>query len=469
MRKYILLLTAVILSGLLILGIFVIPADKNQGSTNTNATTAPKQTRSPYIVEYTLPTPESGPMAITVDHNGEVWIAATNVTKLVRFNPISKAFREFKIPKVNFTSIWGMTVDDYGRIWFTSTNDNSIWSFNQTDNSFKQYDVPTKDAFPLRIAMDREGQMWFTELYGGKLGKIKPITGEIVEYKVPRNRSGPADLSIDAEGSIWFADAFANKIGKFDPRTSAFTEYPPAESTFSPTGIGVDSRGRAWFLEHGGSLFGKFSQSDNSTVKYATSITGRFSTTLPYWLSIDKSGNIWFNEHTGNRIARFDPANEALVEYELPKGRIGVEGIVNALHFTIAPDGNVWFSEWTENKIGMINTSIPVPFKLEVDQRRILTKPGDELEIGTTISGLSNKEIKLQTSGSFSFTGKILNATAQLSPSRIPKLDSIPNKFHLTLKLQEFLIPEEYAMTVGASDGDVIYSVMIHVKVQGRN
>ena len=468
MRKYILLSTAVILAGLLILGIFVTPADKNQEGMNTDAKIAPKQTRSPYITEYTLPTPESGPMAITVDHNGEVWIAATNITKLVRFNPVSKGFREFKIPKLNFTSIWGMVVDNHGSIWFTSTNDNSIWSFNPAENGFKQYPVPTKDAFPLRIAMDGEGQIWFTELYGGKLGQIKPSTGEIVEYKVPRNRSGPTGLSVDAEGNIWFADAYANMIGKFDPRTYAFTEYPSAASIFSPTGIGVDSRGRVWFLEHGGSLFGEFSQSDNSTVKYATSITGRFSTTLPYWLSIDKSGNIWFNEHSGNRIARFDPSNEVLVEYELPKGQIGVEGIVNALHFTIAPDGNVWFSEWTENKIGIINVSKPIPFQMNVDDRRVTATPGSDVKVGLSLSGTADRHIVIQTSGTFSFTGKLLNATTQFSPQQVLLMKNSSYKSDLTIKLGKSLVPGEYVLTIGASDGDVNYSVMVHVDVKGK-
>jgi virginiamycin B lyase len=455
-----------LVSGVFGLLIFAIYTSMLSDQTNP-ANSQRGNKHSPYLGEYTLPTPESGPIAITVDKKGDVWVAATNITKLVRFNPASKTFWEFKIPKVNFTSIWSMAVDNSNRVWFTSTNDNSIWVFDSSTYLFKQYPIPTPNSFPLQLAIDSDGKIWFTELYGGKLGKINPSTGEIIEYRISGNRSGPAGLFVDAENNIWFTQTYANKIAKLDTRKLTFTEYPPSESIFTPTGIGKDNQGRIWFLEHGGSLFGRFQQSDNSTIRFATSIIGRYPTTLPYWLSIDKSGKIWFNEHSGNRIAMFDPSNEVLVEYELPEGK--AIGIANALQFAIAPDGNIWFSEWTENKIGMINTSIPIPFEVDVDQRRILTKPRDEFEIPITISGSSNKEIKLQTSGTFSFTGKLLNATARFSPSKIPNLNSIPIESRLTVKLEETLIAKEYVVTVGASDGNVIYSVMVHVDVQGRN
>ncbi|MCS4538776.1 MAG: hypothetical protein HYY67_07970 [Thaumarchaeota archaeon] len=465
MTKFRLLLGIGVIFGLLILAIFTSLPDKDQRSMETEGSMIPERVHTSYITEYLLPTPESGPMAITVDHKGEVWVAATNITKLVHFNPISKTFREFKIPKVNWTSIWGMTVDSSGMIWFTSTNDNSVWSFNPKDNTFKQYNVPTPDSFPMQIAIDQQGSIWFTELYAGKLGQIIPDTGVIAEYKVPRNKSGPAGLSIDIKGDIWFADAFANTITKFSPRNSTFVDYAATESIFSPTGIVTDSSA-VWFLEHGGSLFGRLNQSDNSITKYATSITGTFPTTLPYWLAIDKVGNIWFNEHSGNRIARFDPKSETLVEYELPKGRIGTGAIVNALEFAIAPDGNVWFAEWTENKIGMINASASPPFKLEVNQRRISTTPGSDIKIEVTLSGTFNKQVTLQTSGTFSFTGKLLNATTQFNPQQLPISKSNSYKSDLTVRLGDSLVPRRYVMTIGASDGAVIYSVMIHLDVR---
>jgi virginiamycin B lyase len=467
LKKWQLLLTISVIFGLLILTIFVPPIINNPTNERINESQINNPTYAPYITEYILPAPDSAPMAITVDQSGDVWVAATNTTTLVRFSPASNKFTEFKIPiSVKVLSVWGMVVDSRGMIWFTSADDNSLWRFSPINGSFKQYPIPTPRSFPMRIAIDNQGQVWFTELFGGKLGHINPRSGEIVEYKVPRDKSGPTGVSIDSEGDIWFADVFAGKIAKFNPKDHTYTEYPPTGLIFSPTGLAVDSRGHVWFLEHGGSLFGKFTPSDNSTVKYATSITGTYPTTLPYWLAIDKVGNIWFNEHSGNRIARFDPKSETLVEYELPKGKIGTGGIVNALHFAIAPDGNVWFTEWTENKIAMINTSMPIKFKLNVSQRSISTTPGSAINIEVSLLGRSDRPIGLQTSGTFSFTGKLLNATAEFRPQHISNLKNASFISDLTVKLEQSLVPREYVMTVGASDGAIVYSVMVHLEVR---
>ncbi|MDJ0269848.1 MAG: hypothetical protein NXY59_04755 [Aigarchaeota archaeon] len=53
---------------------------------------------SPYVVEYELPIPNSGPMGIVVDDRGVVWVAAANATSLISFDPVENVFRRYKIP-----------------------------------------------------------------------------------------------------------------------------------------------------------------------------------------------------------------------------------------------------------------------------------------------------------------------------------------------------------------------------------
>lgn len=429
----------------------------------TNNQKAVKDSANPYITEFALPTPNSGPLAIAADTNGDIWVAANNITSLIHFDPETKVFTEFKIPTdVRSSNIWDMAIDKERTVWFTSASDNSVWSFDLEEKSFKQYRAPTPNSFSFRLALDQDGNVWFTELYGGKIGLIKADTKEIVEYEPTTQDSGPSDLFIDPDGGVWLTETFVHRIARFDARTATFKEYVSPNQIFSPTGIIVGSRGEVWIAEHGGSLLTKLVLGNGSVVKYPTSLSPTYPISLPYWLDTDESGNIWFNEHTGNRIGRFDPSTETLVEYILPSGSLG--GLVNALQFTIAPDGKVWFTELTENKIGVIDTSREVPFSVRVPSDASVTM-GGTVEIPVLLSGSSEKPLSLNASATFSFSGRLLNAKVQFNPEYVPSFNEQDLRLDLVLELGTSLKPGNYTLGVSASDGAVVVSAMLHLWV----
>lgn len=416
-----------------------------------------------YITEFVLPTPNSGPLSIAADSSGDIWIAANNITSLIRFDAETKVFTEFKIPTdIRSSSMWDMAIDKHGKVWFTSASDNSVWRFDSEKKSFTRYRAPTPESFPFRLALDQDGNVWFTELYGGKIGLVKADTKEIVEYEPPTQSSGPSDLFIDSDGGVWFTETFVHRIARFDPRTATFKEYVSPDQIFSPTGIIVGSRGQVWIAEHGGSLLTKLVLGNGSVVKYPTSLSATYPISLPYWLDMDESGNIWFNEHTGNRIGRFDPSTETLVEYVLPSGSLG--GLVNALQFTIAPDGRVWFTELTENKIGVIDTRREVTFSLRVPRNASVTM-GGTVEIPVLLSGSSEKPLSLNASATFSFSGRLLDAKVQFNPEYVPSFNEQDLRLDLVLELGTSLKPGNYTLGVSASDGAVVVSAMLHLRV----
>ena len=71
------------------------------------ATTLPR-----YIDEYSVPTPNSAPLALTVDPDGIVWFTESNASKLGRFDPRTDTFTEYAVPGVG--DMWGITVDQKG-------------------------------------------------------------------------------------------------------------------------------------------------------------------------------------------------------------------------------------------------------------------------------------------------------------------------------------------------------------------
>ena len=50
---------------------------------------------NPYVKEYKIPTECTQPLAITVDHNGNVWFAGTNTGDVAKFDPLTETFTEY--------------------------------------------------------------------------------------------------------------------------------------------------------------------------------------------------------------------------------------------------------------------------------------------------------------------------------------------------------------------------------------
>lgn len=446
----------------------------------------PTKLDSPYIKEYNLPS-GSGPNGITVDKDGIVWIAAMNSTKLIKFDPKTETFEEFKIPtSATRPMMWSMLADRDNKIWFTDEKENAIWRFDPITKEFNKSALPTKRgpeglaAFPIQLAEDTKS-IWFAELYGHKVGVLsKEDPSFIQEFPTPTNSSGPSGLFI-REGQVWFTEAFAGKVGMVNLASlvtlyflgylppGAIMEFSPDERIYSPVGIYLDDKGVAWLTEHGASLISGYKISDGTIFRFATTRNENQVTTLPYWIRYDNSGNIWFNEHTGNRVAVFNLTDYKLIEYEVPTRNPEQGYIANVLNLAVAPDGKIWFTEWTEHKIGVLDPSIPIPFDISSNVKEISISRGDSTKIPISIHAVQNfrEQLTPRVSSSITPTGKLLNMTATFNPSLIiPSTNT--QTIDLIIDTDKSIKPGNYTITVGITDGLVIKSIIINFNIKER-
>ena len=94
------------------------------------------------------------------------------------------------------------------------------------------------------------------------------------------------------------------------------------------------------------------------------------------------------NEHNANRIAVFDPTTQTMVEYTVPSRNTswadceGIEycGVSQVFGFTI-DDKKIWFTEWAEHNIGVVDTSVSLPFDIDLNRENIVLKRGETTDI----------------------------------------------------------------------------------------
>jgi len=376
---------------------------------------------TPYVQEYEIERPCTKPLAITTDDEGNVWFTQTNTGNLGMYDPETGEFSEFfnpSWPGID-SMMWGIEHYEDGSIWYTEDRLNSVWKYIVEDGSY--LNVPYgegDDTFPHRIT-ELGTQLVINDYTGGRVNFFNPTPGsnELGYWTLDSpDRAGiTSEVAFDSSFDMWFTnwrDGEGGSLVRFDTGDyyDAFNDLPDNSTDIdididpddyvtsfdlpegSPTinGVASDAFSRIWLSDTSSSNLYMFDAFAEEYTKYTTprpriSSYGNASGAViepisrPYFADSDDRGRIVFNEQTSNRISVLDPFSDELVQYTVPSRNPNWSdceeedescGIAQVLGFHA--DGEmVWFTEWVENNIGVVDTSVELPYTVEIDPQTV--------------------------------------------------------------------------------------------------
>jgi len=398
-----------------------------------------------YVKEYKIPTPCTQPLAITVDHNGIVWFAQTNTGKVAKFDPLTETFTEYSnavwenVEKVFIVSaiennmeptklrsmMWGIDYFPDGSIWFTDERTDAIWKFSIDTESYDRISYSqtdeNKSSLPQKLVIEGS-KIIVNDFTGGRLSFLDYAQDKqgLRHYAIPSVMDGAvtSDFAIDSDKNVWYTNWVPSGAGilvKFDYPGYEFaaTQGEVTQGLFlqdfvewynfpagltTPNGVAVGPDQKIWLADTSSSYFFSFDPRTEEFTKYVTSIPtidsyGNASDFIknpvsrPYWIE-RSDGNLIMNEHNANRIGVFNPFSETLVEYTVPSRNPnwadceGIDYCGVAQVFDFAAYGEkIWFTEWVENNIGVVDTSIPLPFSIDIDKKQITLEKGQTTQL----------------------------------------------------------------------------------------
>jgi hypothetical protein len=248
------------------------------------------------------------------------------------------------------------------------------------------------------------------------------------------------------------------------------------ESIYLPTDLLVSNNNSIWFTEHGTSTITNYQMNSSRLTRFPTAANQYHTTTLPFWMKQSTDGQgFWLNEHTGNRIGFFDTAAMILTEYEIPS-RPSDGYIVYPLSIAEDPNGSkkLWFSEWNTDKIAVVDRSIPIPFDIHSDVKKVrLSSYNDTTKINIEITKNDSvditpttKIVSLKISSSMEPAAGLVNMTAIFSTDTID-LTEITEETTLQLTLQNhYARPGNYNLAISATDGSVTKSIFLNLVIE---
>lgn len=458
-----------------------------------------------FIKEYEIPTKCTQPLAITTDPDGNVWFAQVNTGKLAKFDPNTESFTEYENPEwppKARSMMWGIAYSPDGSLWFTDEAHDSVWKFSIEDGKYYRHGYPSAgDALPQRLEI-AGSQIIINDFTGNKITFLDPVTqldGETAYHIVtsPLENSFTGAFAVDSDGNIWYTNWQFRQGGalvKFDQKryfeASAlakdagvplfdFIKVFQLQAMNAPNGISVGNDGRVWIADTSSSFFYSFDPLSEKSTKYITAkpgissygnATGLIKTPVsgPYWTDFQK-GRLVFNEQSANRIGVFDPSTESLVEYTVPsKNPIWADcdpmadcGIAQVFDFTIQND-KIWFTEWVENNIAVLDTSIPLPFQIELDQTEITLKKGEQAELLLKIIPSSDGKISFTSSNTAQFSDIVV----ALDKDEQEISENEPVSISATIKANNNALSGTYKVLLGAQNDEVSVSQFVTVIIE---
>lgn len=460
-----------------------------------------------YVKEYKIPTPCTQPLAIVTDPQGSIWFTQTNAGRIAKFDPTREVFTEYENPQWQGKSsmMWGIDYSPDASLWFTDDATDGIWKFSIEDEKYNRTNYPkAQDSLPQRLSV-AGSKIIVNDFTGNKLTLLDIAQSDVgisyLSIPSPVENSVTGSFAVDSQKNIWYTNWLFQKGGvlvkfsqeKFElssitspgNNTNLFDlvdiyQFPPGMST--PNGITVDANGKVWIVDTSSSFFFRFDPDTESFTKYITSTPqissyGNYSGIIknpisrPYWAAFDDEGRLVFNEQTANRIGIFDPTEESLTEYVIPSknpkwadcGEIENCGLSQIFDFTLSRD-KIWFTEWVENNIGVIDTSIPLSYGVDLDKQKITLQKGEKTELTLSITPTRNtSNLSITTSNTALFSDIIIEANA---PENLVLSADLPKTIPVSITASENALPDIYKVLISVQSDDFVVSKFVTVIVE---
>jgi len=193
--------------------------------------------------------PYSIPIALKVDFDNNIWIAVVDTDMLLVYSQDSKEFEQFLRVPTSESGPSALLLDDNGDIWFAEALSGKIGVVDSKTFEITEFASDTPLDEPFALLFDKSGSLWIAEHIGPGITKFDPILETFDHVNVPNPESLPFGMAIDKYDNIWFGQHVIDELGVYDPYNEQLIEIPiPTPESFTQF-ITADDNGDIWFVE----------------------------------------------------------------------------------------------------------------------------------------------------------------------------------------------------------------------------
>jgi copper transport protein len=216
------------------------------------------------IPSLTASSPYSIPIALKVDLDNNIWVAVVDRDMLLVYNQDSKEFEQvLKLP-TSESGPSALLLDDNGDMWFAESLAGKIGVVDSKTFEITEFAPDTPLDEPFALLFDKSGSLWISEHIGPGISKFDPVLETFDHVEAPNPESLPFGMVIDKYDNIWFGQHVTDELAVYDPYNDQLIEVSiPTPESFTQF-VTSDNDGNVWFVEQRGQKLGVVSISSVS-------------------------------------------------------------------------------------------------------------------------------------------------------------------------------------------------------------
>jgi copper transport protein len=208
------------------------------------------------IPSLTALSPHSIPIALKVDLDNNIWVAVVDRDMLLVYSQDIKEFEQFLRLPTSDSGPSALLLDDNGNMWFAESLAGKIGVVDSKTYEITEYVPDTPLDEPFALLFDKSGSLWLSEHIGPSISKFDPVLETFERVEVPNPESLPFGMAIDKYDNIWFGQHVTDELGVYDPYNDQLIEVSiPTTESFTQF-VTSDDDGNIWFVEQRGQKLG---------------------------------------------------------------------------------------------------------------------------------------------------------------------------------------------------------------------
>ena len=204
----------------------------------------------------TMKTPYSIPITLKVDSDNNIWVALVDRNMLLVYSQDSKEFEQFLKLPTSESGPSALLLDGNGNMWFAESLSGKIGVVDSKTFEITEFAPDTLLDEPFALLFDKSGSLWISEHIGPGITEFDPMLETFDHVKAPNPESLPFGMAIDKYDNIWFGQHVTDELGVYDPYNDQLIEVSiPTPESFTQF-IAADDKGDIWFVEQRGKKLG---------------------------------------------------------------------------------------------------------------------------------------------------------------------------------------------------------------------
>ena len=308
-----------------------------------------------------------GPVSLTFDSSGNLWVVDHLNNRLLRYSPpfstgmaanlvLGQSFYTTSLGQgtTSANSLYlpyDVRFDVLGNMWVSDCGNNRVLRYAPPFSNGMNANIALGQttlaaatsgtaqnqlSCPEGLTLDSSGNLWVTDWYNNRVLRFggtfsmgmnaNLVLGQTSFTTSTAGNSasglyGPFYLTTDSSGNVWVADSFNSRVVAFAPPFTngmsattivgwpSFTGSGAYQAWFNyVTALAFDSSGNLWVTDAGNEALLRF-PAPISSGEGPNLVIGQGQNTLtsPTGIAVDSSGNLWASDLDNDRVLQFTP------------------------------------------------------------------------------------------------------------------------------------------------------------------